>query len=64
MGLRDCNWEVVAIKKADKSQTEFSFDREKNVFGINIDTKQLQNSVCILHLIISTARCFAGYQEA
>ena len=29
MGLRDCKWEVVAFKKEDKSQTEFSFDREK-----------------------------------
>ena len=61
MGLRDCNWVVVAIKEEDKSQMEFSFDREKNVFSINIDTEQLQNSVCILHMIISTAKCFAGY---
>lgn len=29
MGLRDCNWVVVAIKKKDNAKIEFSFDREK-----------------------------------
>ena len=42
---------------------EFSFDRKKNVFSININTEQLQNSFWILHTLILTAKCCLGYYK-
>ena len=60
LALMDWDWVVVAIKEEDKSQTEFSCDREK-MFSASTLILNNYKSVCIIHMIISTAKCFAGY---